>query len=65
MKNLYIVHPSSGTVITLSDNVYLVDSDGVPGFPADFEEFMIANAENIGYRLDNYNMTNLFFEGAE
>ena len=64
-KQLFIVHPGTGSILDLSDKLYLVDSSKIPGFPADFEEYIIDNAEDIGYRLDNFNMTNLFFGGAE
>jgi len=61
-KQLFIVHPGTGSILDLSDKLYLVDSSKIPGFPIDFEEYIIDNAEAIGYRLDNFNMTNLFFE---
>ena len=62
-KKLWIYHPGTGTVIDLSDEVYLVDTarlsdetrremeDGGFVFPR----------EHLGRRIDNYNMTNLFF----
>ena len=68
MKDLFIYHPGTGTMISLSDPVYLIDtaicSDEM------MDEFSNGSATreyaaNRGYRLDNYNMTNLFFGGNE
>lgn len=65
MKDLFIYHPGSGTVISLSDPVYLIENR-----PVDPDDLVTMFAENIpskttaemyGYRIDNYNMTNLFF----
>jgi hypothetical protein len=67
MKQLFIYHQGTSTLIPLSDEVYLVNaetvgdemlndmSDGCNVYPM----------EHKGYRLDNYNMTNLFFGGVE
>ena len=67
MKQLFIYHQGTQTLIALSDEVYLVNaetvgdemlndmSDGCNVYPM----------EHKGYRLDNYNMTNLFFGSAE
>lgn len=65
-RDLLIYHPGTGTVISLSDEVYLVDTSVVP---SDVLECMsygvdVAAREHKGYRLDNFNMTNLFFGGA-
>jgi len=63
MKQLFIYDQGTGTLIPLSDEVYLVDaeiageelledmSDGCNVYPI----------EHKGIRIDNYNMTNLFF----
>jgi hypothetical protein len=67
MKKLFIYHQGTGTLIPLSDEVYLIDS-------ALTSEEMINDMsegcnvypmEHKGYRIDNYNMTNLFFGGNE
>ena len=67
MKNLWIYHPGTGTVIALSDEVYLVDtanlSDELYGEMLDGAAVSVR--EHLGRRIDNYNMTNLFFGGAE
>lgn len=63
MKDLYIYHPGTGTLISLSDPTFLVCSDFVD------EETMeamsngasLTEREHKGWRIDNYNMTNLFF----
>ena len=65
MKDLFIYHPGSGTMIPLSDVVYLVDSALCSEAMLD-EYSMGSNEANshsnkFGYRLDNFNMTNLFF----
>ena len=64
MKDLFIYHPGTGTMISLSDPVYLIDTESCSNM--DLEEFENGSADNSlawarGWRLDNYNMTNLFF----
>lgn len=74
MKNLVIVHPGTGTVIPLSDVVYVVDWDRAERhianvsngeyLPDEVEQWVIDNAD-LGRRVDNYNIGNfLFGEGA-
>ena len=68
MRDLLIYHAGTGTVISLSDEVYLVDNaqlddDTIEAF--EYGEKDIPVQEHKGYRLDNYNMTNLFFGGNE
>jgi hypothetical protein len=64
-RDLFIYHPGTGTMIPLSDLVYLVDSAWCS--EAMLEEYSMGSNEasrhsqQYGYRLDNYNMTNLFF----
>jgi uncharacterized membrane protein YukC len=67
MKQLFIVHPETGTVIDLSTPTFLIEGfkDVIIPEPLDAAELLLAYAQKIGYRLDNYNMTNLFFGGAE
>jgi uncharacterized membrane protein YukC len=67
MKQLYIVHPETGTVIDLSTPTFLIEGfkDVIIPEPLDAAELLLAYAQKIGYRLDNYNMTNLFFGGTE
>jgi hypothetical protein len=65
MRDLLIYHPGTGTVIPLSDEVYLVDAE-IAG-EAVVEELLDGSSLHVepkdhkGYRLDNTNMTNLFF----
>ena len=62
-KNLFIYHEGTGTLIALSDKVYLIDGDLV-GESVLEDLSMGANVterEHMGWRIDNYNMTNLFF----
>lgn len=65
MKDLFIYHPGTGTVIALSDEVYLCDMADI-GFDT-FEAMLMGSSvdvsEHKGVRVDNYNMGNLFFEG--
>ena len=67
MKQLYIVHPETGTVIDLSTPTFLIEGfkDVIIPEPLDAAELLLAYAQKIGYRLDNYNMTNLFFGSTE
>lgn len=63
MKDLLIYHPGTGTVISLRDEVYLVDAGIVREDILDAMETggTVDEREHMGYRIDNYNMTNLFF----
>jgi hypothetical protein len=67
MKNLFIYHPETGTLVDLSEQVYLLD----PGVIDPDVWWEIKNSATMperdhkGRRLDNYNMTNLFFGGSE
>lgn len=68
MKNLFIYHPGTGTMISLADPVYLIDADAQS--PEAMDEFDMGSATQHfsgarGYRIDNYNMTNLFYGGNE
>ena len=67
MKQLFIYHQGTQTLIPLSDEVYLVAADIVGDEM--INEMLVGCTvypmEHKGYRLDNYNMTNLFFGGAE
>ena len=62
-KKLWIYHPGTGTVIDLSDEVYLVDTANLSDEL--YEEMLnggfVFLLDHKGRRLDNYNMTNLFF----
>ena len=66
MRDLFIYHPGTGTVIALSDEVYLCDTNLID---EDVYDAMVWNGATVnemfhkGVRLDNYNMTNLFYGG--
>ena len=62
-RDLLIYHPGTGTVIPLSDEVYLVDTS-IPGDDTvqKMLEGLVEPRDHKGYRLDNFNMTNLFFK---
>jgi hypothetical protein len=62
MKDLLIYHPGTGTVISLSDPVYLVDTAVIDEETLDELEMgaQVAPQHHKGYMLDNDNMTNLF-----
>ena len=63
MKDLFIYHPGTGTVISLRDPVYLVDTANLDEETLGELEagIQVAPQFHKGYILDNYNMTNLFF----
>lgn len=63
MKDLFIYHPGTATVISLRDPVYLVDTANLDEQTLDELEagIQVAPQFHKGYMLDNYNMTNLFF----
>lgn len=67
MKKLYVYHQGTGTLIALSDEVYLVAEDiaGEELINDMSEGCNVYPMEHKGYRIDNYNMTNLFFGGNE
>ena len=62
-KNLFIYHEGTGTLIALSDKVYLIDADVIDSATLDDLEMgaNVTEREHKGWRIDNYNMTNLFF----
>ena len=63
MKDLFIYHEGTGTLISLSDKVFLIDADKVdPVVMSDLSDGIsgITDKEHLGYRIDNYNMANLF-----
>jgi hypothetical protein len=62
-KNLFIYHEGTGTLIALSDKVYLIDADAIDSRTLDDLEMgaNVTEREHKGWRIDNYNMTNLFF----
>ena len=63
MKDLFIYHPGTGTMISLADVVYLVDSEVVDAdvFDDMSNGMQVPPQAHKGYMLDNYNMTYLFF----
>jgi hypothetical protein len=68
VKDLFVYHAGTGTIIPLSDEVYLVnneylDADTMEAF--EYGEKDIPVMDHKGYRLDNYNMTNLFYGSGE
>lgn len=73
-RNLVIIHPGTGTVIPLSDEVYVFDMDVAEAAVTavslgehvwdEVEGWAIDNA-NLGRRIDNWNMGNMFFGWGE
>jgi hypothetical protein len=68
MRDLFIYHPGTGTCVSLADPVYLVDAgqlcerDLAALDEGTLDKFA---ASVIGTRIDNHNMTNIFYpEGA-
>ena len=66
-RDLLIYHQGTGTLIPLSDIVFLVDASRITEETLDLMEMGLTVSDNqhLGVRIDNYNMTNLFFGGAE
>lgn len=65
-RDIIIYHPGTGTVISLSDEVYAIDYNTLPldlQIDVDYGTLSEANAYAYGVRLDNYNVTNMFFGG--
>lgn len=66
-RDLFIYHPGTGTMISLSDPVFLIDATEIekkaPGSLDAYSEGYATfdDAHLMGWRIDNYNMTNLFF----
>lgn len=65
MRDLFIYHPGTGTVISLADPVYLVDRGIITDETLDLMEMggSVQEREHKGIRIDRFNMTNLFFGG--
>jgi hypothetical protein len=67
-NDLVIYHPGTGTVIALSDEVYLISTIRLSDEKRrELEEGWLSEADAyaIGFRLDNYNMANIFYGGHE
>jgi hypothetical protein len=65
-RNLVIYHPGTGTLIPLSDEVYMIDTGRLTDEEMqDLEQGSLSagTAYGKGIRLDNFNMTNIFFGG--
>ena len=68
MRDLVIYHPGTGTVISLSDIVHLIDCNQVSEYvneALDMGVTALDVRDTKAIRIDNYNMTNLFFGGNE
>lgn len=66
--SLSIYHAGTGTVIRLSDECYVINDAFLDDDVREALELGVTNMPpqlHKGYRIDNYNMTNLFFGGAE
>ncbi len=64
MKNLFIYDHKTCTLIPLANaEVYLVDASAAGDDTLDTiaQGIRVLEGKHKGYRLDNYNMTNLFF----
>jgi len=63
MPDLLIYHPGTGTVIPLSDEVYLVNTAFVDEYVLDLmtDGVNVREKDHKGYRLDNTNMGRLFY----
>ena len=63
MKSLYIYHQGTGTLIPLGEEVYLVNEEDTTDHFLDLmsDGAYVSPLAHNGIRIDNYNMTNLFF----
>lgn len=62
--NWLIVHPGTGTIIALSDEVYIVDTNDIKPLPEPDDEMGIVEAAlHFGYRLDNHAATHMYTVG--
>ena len=66
-RDLLVYHPGTGTVISLRDEVYLVDATRVREDILDAMEDggTLDERDHLGIRIDNWNMGNLFFGWGE
>jgi hypothetical protein len=70
-RDLFIYHPGTGTMIALSDPVFLLDAgiinvkapEAMEAYEEGYATFDDANL--MGMRLDNHNMGHLFFGDGE
>lgn len=66
-RDLFIYHPGTGTMISLSDPVFVLDANMIeekaPGAVEAYSEGYATydDAKLMGTRIDNWNMGNLFF----
>jgi hypothetical protein len=62
MQDLFIYHPGTGTVISLSDKVYLCSVAEID--PVEYEDMLNGASVDVtfhkGIRISNYNMSNFF-----
>jgi hypothetical protein len=63
MRDLFIYHPGTGTMIALSDEVYLCDMDAID--PITYSQIengaSVSVQKHKGIQIDNFNMTNIFW----
>lgn len=67
MRDLIIYHPGTGTVMPLSDEMYVIDCGRITEYAneaLDMGATDIDPREHLGYRLDNHNIGWLFFGDA-
>lgn len=67
MTNLFVYHEGTGTVLPLSDKVYLCNVDDID--PIEYADIVEGASVGVklhkGVRIDNYNMAKLFMWGGE
>lgn len=64
MKDFFIYHPGTGTMIMVNDEVYIIDPEKISeGELQDAEDGVLshATAYSVGWKLDNFNLETLFF----
>lgn len=66
MKDFFIYHPESGTMIPVDDEVYIIDAKKISEQELQNAQDGLlthATAYGVGWKLDNFNLEILFFGG--
>lgn len=64
MKDFFIYHPGTGTMLPVNDEVYIIDPEKISEDELqDAEDGVLshATAYSVGWKLDNFNLETLFF----
>jgi hypothetical protein len=64
VKNFFIYHPGSGTMLMVNDEVYIIDPEKISEQELQDAQDGVwshAAAYSVGWKLDNFNLETLFF----